>query len=313
MKKLLITLVCVMLALLFVSCGGKNDITESNDSSGDLISWIYKTPVYDMFELSKNIFTGKLVSFEFVNDDPDNTPGDYYEGHYVMKVDVDGVYKGDYSGETTIEAVYPMGQWEPERSVFEKDFLKIGCRYFFMLDVDEESRFMGQTGVASPEYNIYYSPFKMIKLLNYGEMGFVTGKNENVFGDTFSEFLGYAYFWEIHANTFEFEFGWPHESALSQAYSMADNVFFGEVLEYKEKARFQIPGKEPGRVYCLKVKVKAVYKGEYNLGDVVEIYSLYYDGSPRFVDDGYSLCTLFFSGGEMDELLLEYSSEEKAS
>ena len=312
MKKVLI-FILIIFAFVLVSCGGKTDIKENDNSSGDFISPIYKTPVYDMFELSKNIFTGKLVSFEYVNDDPDNTPGDYYEGHYVMKVDVDGVYKGEYGGETTIETVYPLGQWEQERSVFEKDFLKIGCRYFFMLDVDEESSFMGLTGVSSPEYNIYYSPFKMIKLLNYGEMGFVTGNDEYVFGDTFSEFLGYAYFWEIYANTFEFEFGWPRESALSQAYSMADNVFFGEVLEYKEKARFQIPGKQPGTVYCLKTKVKAVYKGEYKLGDVVEIYSLYYHGSPRFVDDGYSLCTLFFSGGEMDELIYKYLPEEKAS
>ena len=261
---------------MLFSCGKPDDVTSDNKESTSIISGeedpltlLPCSEIWKVYAVSKNVYSGRILNKESKEDEKGRV--DYY-----LTISVDAVYKGEYNVGDVVSEVY-------SKDMSYRMSFYLDIRYFIMSGIDENV-----TDSDRAKSIIKYSPCSAIRL---GSNGVYTA----------SDYSGYLYsmrnysFDDILYN-FMFSYEQQMLDCLGKDYfsektakeycDLADNVYYGEVLQSTQIGVYKPTGKP---IYQNKIRVMNVYKGEYKPGEIVEDVSLKNYGIAPDLEEGFPI------------------------
>ncbi len=270
MKKYVFVLFLII-TLTFLSCQNKNNLDQSETLVEDeeSLSLCFHAKLLETFEISKNVFSGEIIDFEYDED----FNAQKRTGNITLKLKLNAVYKGEYIQNEIVEEIYPIGSFD--YSIDRKNYLEKGQKYFFMLGIDENVEDMQEAQKLS-----YYSYYRCIKLFDFGRMELVTGDKSVEGFECYQEvidillkidtqircsydYLGLwdkgLYYYDSNSN-----------NCLGEAFEISDDVYIGKIQDSKIIGVLD----DYIKVYSIKVKIISVFKGAFIPGEVVEDISL---------------------------------------
>ena len=289
MKKYAFFIFILLCALLFLACKKQNTIDPLLFDVGDdeIVNPVFYTELRETFEISKNVFSGEVISFEYEYFNSKKTVGNI---NFIIKVNA--VYKGEYIQNEIVEEIYSIGHFD--KNIESENFFEKGQKYFFMLGIDESLN-----NKEEVQNLLYHSYYRGIKLCANGMME-GTVDNIHFYGrNTYPEMIsflldleeqiGWAYC-DLYYSYGDLGYDPESDNSMGEAFDISDDVYIGEILESKV---IGVVGSTSAELYQIKVKVISVFKGNYIPGEIVEDISFVerrYGDAP--IDDSVAfLCT----------------------
>jgi len=308
-KKIMILLLCT--AVFFSSCNNstENEKKPNNDTSGSIFVLGYSFE--ELAQYASDVYEGTIKAIEKVPD------GEKKKEKFTIEISM--VFKGDYTIDQTIEEVFYYGRSRESDKEYYIDFeemiknnidIKIGGRYLFMTGVDEKfveyerTRLINEGREYFGDIEFFSSrlenkeifAYSLTQILDDGSLKQITDQYDDstyFYGNTLPpknynemrERLVREAYQEYNGSIITYTLtqymkGSDDIPRFFKACEMADNVYFGEIIDVEELGAFE--GSDEfgndilnfplysNHVYEVRVKVISVIKGDYKPGQIVK-------------------------------------------